>query len=157
MLSNFEVTFGKQSIWWGTGDGGSLDLSNNTPPINMFRINRTTPLKLPSFLGWLGPMGRVFPRAAGGVRIYLQSLGLVGQWGQALPKQPFIHGQNISFKPTPNFEFGFYRTTIFGGEGIPSPMGWLRAYSNRKLAPVPLTSRGTERQHWISVIVSPPA
>lgn len=46
-------------------------------------------------------------------------LGLEGQWGQALPRQPFIHGQIFSFKPTRNFEFGFYRTTIFGGEGYP--------------------------------------
>jgi capsule assembly protein Wzi len=46
-------------------------------------------------------------------------LGLIGQWGQALSDQPWIHGQNISFKPTPNFEFSFYRTTIFGGEGYP--------------------------------------
>lgn len=118
MLSNFEVTFGKQSIWWGTEDGGSLDLSNNAPPINMFRINRTTPLKLPSFLGWLGPVrGEFFLGQLEGFDFIYSPLGLEGQWGQALPKQPFIQGQNISFKPTRNFEFGFYRTTIFGGEG----------------------------------------
>jgi hypothetical protein len=60
MLSNWEFTFGKQSLWWGPGDGGPLDFSDNVQPINMFRINRTTPLKLPSFLGWLGPMRTEF-------------------------------------------------------------------------------------------------
>ena len=120
MLSNFEVTFGKQSIWWGTEDGGSLDLSNNAPPINMFRINRTTPLKLPSFLGWLGPArGEFFLGQLEGFEFIYSPLGLQGQWGQALAKQPFIQGENVSFKPTRNFEFGFYRTTIFGGEGYP--------------------------------------
>src|SRR4029077_8786625 len=45
MLSNYQVSFGKQSISWGPGDGGSMTFSNNSQPINMFRINRTTPLK----------------------------------------------------------------------------------------------------------------
>src|SRR6266446_2901927 len=43
-LSNWQLTFGKQSLSWGPGDGGSLTLSNRTQPINMFRVNRVTPL-----------------------------------------------------------------------------------------------------------------
>jgi len=118
MLSNWQISFGRQSLWWGTGEGTSLELSNNIQPIDMIRLNRTTPLKLPSILGWLGPLRTEFflGRLAGYNFIY-SPLGLVGQWGEALPDQPFIHGQNISFKPTSDFEFGFYRTTIFGGEG----------------------------------------
>jgi membrane-associated phospholipid phosphatase len=120
MLSNYEVSFGKQSLRWGTAQGGALDLGNNIEPINMFRINRTTPLKLPSILGWLGPMrGEFFLGQLAGHEFIFSPLGLEGQWGQALAKQPFIHGQHLSFKPTRNFEFGFYRTTIFGGEGYP--------------------------------------
>ena len=120
MVSNWEISFGRQSLWWGTGEGTSLELSNNAQPIDMFRLNRTTPLKLPSILGWLGPIRMEFflGRLAGYEFIY-SPLGLVGQWGRALPDQPFIHGQNISFKPTRDFEFGFYRTTLFGGEGYP--------------------------------------
>jgi len=118
MLSNYEISFGRQSLWWGTSEGGSLDLSDNIQPINMFRINRTTPLKLPSILGWLGPLRtEFFLGQLVGHEFIFSPLGLVGQWGQALPKQPFIQGQNISFRPTRNFEFGFYRTTIFAGEG----------------------------------------
>jgi hypothetical protein len=120
MLRNWQISFGRQSLWWGTGEGTSLELSDNVQPIDMFRINRTTPLKLPSILGWLGPIRTEFflGRLAGYEFIY-SPLGLVGQWGQPLPDQPFIHGQNISFKPTRDFEFGFYRTTLFGGEGYP--------------------------------------
>jgi hypothetical protein len=120
MLSNWEVSFGKQSLWWGPGDGGPLDFSNNAQPIEMFRINRTTPLKLPSILGWLGPMRtEFFLGRLSGFEFITTPTGLVGQWGHSLADQPFIHGQKISFKPTRNFEFGFYRTTIFSGAGFP--------------------------------------
>jgi len=120
MFSNWQISFGRQSLWWGTGEGTSLDLSNNAQPMDMVRVTRTTPLKLPSFLGWLGPVRtEFFLGRLSGYKFIFSPLGLVGQWGQALPDQPFMHGQNISFKPTPNFEFGFYRTTIFAGEGYP--------------------------------------
>jgi Capsule assembly protein Wzi/PAP2 superfamily len=120
MVSNWQISFGRQSLWWGTGEGTSLDLSNNAQPIDMLRITRTTGLKLPSFLGWLGPVRtEFFIGRLSGYEFIFSPLGLVGQWGQALTDQPFIHGQNISFKPTRNFEFGFYRTTIFSGEGYP--------------------------------------
>jgi hypothetical protein len=120
MFSNWEVTFGKQSLWWGPGNGGPLDFSDNVQPINMFRINRTTPLKLPSFLGWLGPMRTEFFLGQLDGQVFLLSpSGFVGHYGQTLNPQPFINGQYIGFKPTRNFEFGFFRTTIYGGPGYP--------------------------------------
>jgi hypothetical protein len=120
MLSNYQVSFGKQSLSWGPGDGGSMTLSNNAQPINMFRISRTTPLKLPSILGWLGPVRtEFFFGQLAGQEFLASPSGLVGQFGQSLSPQPFIHGQKLSFKPTPNFEFGFFRTTIYGGPGYP--------------------------------------
>jgi membrane-associated phospholipid phosphatase len=120
MFSNWEVTFGRQSLWWGPGDGGPLDFSDNIQPINMFRVNRTIPLKLPSILGWLGPMRTEgFIGQLSGFNFVFSPLGLVGQWGVPVSPQPFIHGERISFKPTRNFEFGFFRTTIYGGPGYP--------------------------------------
>jgi membrane-associated phospholipid phosphatase len=120
MLSNWEVTFGRQSLWWGPGNGGPLDFSDNIQPINMFRVNRTIPLKLPSILGWLGPMRTEgFIGKLAGTNFVLSPQGLVGQWGIPLSPQPIIHGERISFKPTRNFEFGFFRTTIYGGPGYP--------------------------------------
>ena len=123
MLSNWEISFGRQSLWWGTGptEGTSLDMSNNAQPIDMFRISRTTPLKLPSFLGWLGPMRtEFFLGRLAGYEFIRSPLGLVGQFGQALSDQPYIHGQNISFKPTRNFEFGFYRQHFSVARATPS-------------------------------------
>jgi membrane-associated phospholipid phosphatase len=120
MLSNWQVSFGKQSLSWGPGDGGSMTLSNNAPPINMFRISRTTPLKLPGVFGWLGPIRtEFFLGQLAGYEFIFSPAGFLGQFGQSLDPQPFIHGQKISFKPTRNFEFGFFRTTIFGGPGYP--------------------------------------
>ena len=89
MLSNWQISFGRQSLWWGTGEGTSLELSDNAQPIDMIRINRTTPLKLPSILGWLGPIRTEFflGRLASYEFIY-SPLGLSGQWGRALSDQP---------------------------------------------------------------------
>jgi membrane-associated phospholipid phosphatase len=120
MFDNWQVTFGKQSLWWGPGNGGPLDFSDNAQPINMLRINRTTPLKLPSFLGWLGPLRTEFFLGQLDGQVFLLSpAGFVGHFGQTLDPQPFINGQYIGFKPTRNFEFGFFRTTIYGGPGYP--------------------------------------
>jgi hypothetical protein len=120
MFSNWQVTFGRQSISWGPGDGGSLTLSNNAQPIDMFRISRVTPVKLPSILGWLGPLRtEFFLGQLTGQQFLLNPSGFVGQFDRSLAPQPFIHGQKLSFKPTRNFEFGFFRTTIYGGPGYP--------------------------------------
>ena len=120
--SNWDFSFGKQSLWWGPGDGGPLILSDNAEPFNMFRVNRVAPLKLPSILGWLGPMRMEFflGQFTGYQYIFSPSgAGFNGQFGQALSPQPIIHGEKISFRPTRNFEFGFSRTTIYGGPGYP--------------------------------------
>jgi len=119
--SNWQFSYGKQSLWWGPGDGGPMMFSDNAAPINnMFRVNRVAPLKLPSFLGWLGPMRTEFflGQLDGAVFLVTPS-GFAGQFGQSLSPQPFINGQKISFKPTPNFEFGAFRTTVYGGPGYP--------------------------------------
>jgi membrane-associated phospholipid phosphatase len=119
-FNNWQVTFGQQSLWWGPGNGGPMMFSNNAAPMKMFRINRITPLKLPGLLHWLGPMRtEFFFGQLSGHEFVFSPLGLVGQYGQSLDPQPFIHGQMISFKPTPNFEFAFFRTTIYGGPGYP--------------------------------------
>ena len=119
-FNDWQVTFGQQSLWWGPGNGGPMLFSNNAPPIRMFRVNRITPLQLPGFLRWLGPMRtEFFFGQLAGYEFVFSPLGLVGQFGQSLDPQPFIHGQMISFKPTPNFEFAFFRTTIYGGPGYP--------------------------------------
>jgi len=119
-FDNWQITFGKQSLWWGPGNGGPMLFSNNAPPINMFRVNRVTPLALPKFLHWLGEMRlEFFLGQLAGYQFILTPSGFLGQYGEFLNPQPIIHGQLISFRPTPNFEFAFYKTTIYGGPGYP--------------------------------------
>ncbi len=119
-FDNWQITFGRQSLWWGPGNGGPMLFSNNAPPIDMFRVNRVSPLQLPKFLQWLGPMRtEFFFGQLSGYQFILTPKGPVGQYGDPLNPQPLIHGQLISFKPTANFEFAFYKTTIYGGPGYP--------------------------------------
>lgn len=120
-FENWQVTFGKQSLWWGPGNSGPLMFSDNAEPINMFRINRVSPFQMPSFLGRLGPMRtEFFIGQLDGHHFVDTSSGTIGSWSQSLNPQPFIDGWKVSFKPTPNFEVGLTYTTIFGGVGIPA-------------------------------------
>jgi hypothetical protein len=120
MLSNWQITFGRQSLWWGPGEGGPLMFSDNATPLNMFRVNRVSPITLPLVFKWLGPMRlEAFLGQKEGNEFVFSPSGFVGQFGQALANQPIVHGQRISFKPTRNFEFGVSRTTTYGGPGYP--------------------------------------
>ena len=123
MFSNWQVTFGRQSEWWGAGGGGPLMLSDNAVPINMFRINRVTPFKLPWVLGWMGPMRLEFFLGQLSGQQFIDINGVRGSFQHVLYPQPMIHGERFSFKPTRNFEYGFSRTVIFAGEGVPFTLG----------------------------------
>jgi hypothetical protein len=123
-IANWEVTFGKQSLWWGPILGGPLMFSDNAEPINMFRVNRVSPFRLPSVLGWLGPIRLEWflGQLSGHQLVFQTTTGLVGQFGVPIDRQPFIQGQKISLKPTPNLEFSVSSTTVFSGG--PTPLTW---------------------------------
>ena len=116
-----QMTFGKQALWWGPGKSGPWLFSNNAEPIPMLRIAQAEPVKLPSILGWLGPVRTEFfvGQLAGHSLAYSDQNQLLGSFDQPLSPQPYVHGQKFSFKPTRNLEFSVSRTTIFGGEGFP--------------------------------------
>ena len=119
-LWDWQLSYGKQSLWWGPDEGGGMMLSDNADPLTMFRINRVTPFKLPTIFGLLGPMRlEFFIGQYSGYEFMYTPQGLVGQYGQSLHPQPIVHGERFSFKPTPNFEFGMSRTTDYGGPGYP--------------------------------------
>jgi hypothetical protein len=102
-VANWNLAFGKQSLWWGPGDGGALLFSDNAEPIYMFRASRVAPFRLPWIFRWLGPMK---------VDLFYGQLS-----GNQFPPRPMIHGEKITFKPTKNLELGFSRTSEFGGVG----------------------------------------
>jgi hypothetical protein len=111
----WDFAFGKQSLWWGPGDGGALLFSNNAEPIYMFRASRITDFSIPLLSRLLGPFK---------VDAFFGKLS-----GNEFPPRPFIHGEKISFKPTDNLELGFSRTAECGGVGRALTLGHIwRSY-----------------------------
>jgi len=99
----WDLAFGKQSLWWGPGDGGSLLFSDNAEPIYMFRASPIEPFTIPLISRVLGPMKLDF---------FFGKLS-----GNEFPPRPLIHGEKISFKMTRDLEMSFSRLVEFGGVG----------------------------------------
>jgi hypothetical protein len=117
-FQGLQFSFGKQALWWGPTETGALMWSTNAEPITMFRVASVSPFKLPSILRWLGPaQTESFIGQLDGHQYILNQSQFLNS--SHLNTQPFIHGEKISFKPTPNLEFGFARTVTFGGDGHP--------------------------------------
>jgi hypothetical protein len=102
-VGGWDLSFGKQSLWWGPGDGGSLLFSDNAEPIYMFRANPIEPFTLPIISRVLGPIKLDF---------FFGKLS-----GNEFPPRPLIHGEKISFKMTRDLEMSFSRLVEFGGVG----------------------------------------
>ncbi len=120
-FSNWQLSFGKQSLWWGPGEMGPMLISDNVEPITMARLNRVEPFTLPGIFRLLGPI-RVemfIGRLTGHQWVNDASNGPIGSYSQPLSDQPYILGQKLSLKLTPNLEIGVSRTGLFGGPGFP--------------------------------------
>lgn len=104
-VGDWNLSFGKQSLWWGPNYGGELMYSDNAEPIYMFRANPIEPFTLPWIFRYFGPMK---------LDLFMGKLS-----GHEFPPRPLIHGEKISFMPLPGLEFGFSRTTVFAGVGSP--------------------------------------
>jgi hypothetical protein len=115
-FDNWQLSFGKQSMWWGPGQSGAMVFSDNAEPVNMARLDRTQPLPLPGFLKILGPMRlQMFIGRLSGQQFEHVGNNYFGTYGQQLSDQPYVMGQKVSFKLTPNLEIGVSRTSVFGG------------------------------------------
>jgi membrane-associated phospholipid phosphatase len=104
-MNNWQLSFGQQSLDWGPSRTGSFLISDNAVPINMIRLNRTTPFFFPWIFRYLG---------AARWEMFFGSLD-----GHKFPPNPFIHGEKLSLMPLKNLEFGFTRTVVLGGQGQP--------------------------------------
>jgi len=109
-LLGHEFSAGKSDAWLGPSLGGAMDWSNNAEDIYSFRINRVEPMYIPWIDKVLGPLRYDF---------FVGSLK-----GHTYPNAPWVHSEIASFAPTKNFQFGFQRTVIWGGEGhVPITFG----------------------------------
>jgi hypothetical protein len=125
-LANWQISAGQESLWWGPDRTTSLILSNNAAAMPMIRIARSTPARLPGFLGHLGPFHfDGFLARQGG--IHYVALGptfiLHGSENSAVTPPPYLWGVTFSIEPTRNLEFSFAHTTIFAGYGRPLTLG----------------------------------
>jgi membrane-associated phospholipid phosphatase len=100
--AGLDFSAGKQSMWWGPTESGSMLMSDNAAPFWMLQINRSEPVNIPLLSKFLGPFeaGNFFGALA----------------GHQFPAGPYMFGQKVSFKPTENLEFGFTRNDVFGGQ-----------------------------------------
>ncbi|MBZ5701433.1 MAG: phosphatase PAP2 family protein [Acidobacteriia bacterium] len=108
-LGNWQVSFGRQSLWLGTDDSGPFLWSNNAAPVNLFRIDRPTPFRLPGLFRLLGPAKAEF------------AVGQLG--GHTVAAHNWIQMQRVSLKTFRNFEFGATHTAQWGGDGQPNGIG----------------------------------
>ncbi|HWG18691.1 MAG TPA: capsule assembly Wzi family protein, partial [Acidobacteriaceae bacterium] len=104
-ILNHEISFGKSDHWLAPTVGGAFMYSTNAENIYAFQIDRTEPLFIPLVSRLVGPFRYNF---------FVGSLK-----GHSAPNGPWMHVEKLNFKPTPNVEFGFERTVIWGGKGRP--------------------------------------
>jgi hypothetical protein len=119
-IKGWQASFGKQSLWLAPTQDPYL-FSNNAEPVYMFRVSQTSPRKLPGILGFLGPYRiELFAgKLTGQHFVNTQDGNIAVSLGRSLERQPMINGQKITFKPTPNFEFGVGKTGLWGGPNLP--------------------------------------
>jgi len=134
-MAGWEMSFGQQSLSWGPDAGGSLMLSNNAQAMPMLRLGRITPYQLPGPLAWLGMIrNEAFVGRLGGY-YYLRGpypqFPLVGNGYQLVNPQPYMWGDKLGLKMTPNFEIGVSLTVMWAGEGRPATLAtWLHTWSS---------------------------
>lgn len=103
------ISFGKQSLWWGPGEASAFSFTNNAEPFYMLNFVQNRPVVLPSILRYLGKMRTQF---------------IFGRLqGHHWPRGPLINAQKVSFDLTKDLEVGFTASEIWGGEGHPETLG----------------------------------
>jgi len=108
-LSNLQIQLGKDPIWWGQGERGSLALSNNMEPLTALKLSNLEPLSLPGWFKYLGPANATF---------FYSKLSD----DRTDVKQPAFVGLRTDFTPGSNFTFAAGLTSFLGGEG--HEFGW---------------------------------
>ncbi len=159
---NLQVSAGRQSLWLGPGDIGPFLFSNNADPVPMIRFDRVTPYRVPLLSRVLGPARMEFFLGQLSGHRWVFADGQL--YGPEVRPQPFIHGSKVSFKPTPNFEFGMGFTVLFGGPRFPFTWhNFFRTFTSFNTTPGAPADPGDRRscfdfsyrvpylRHWLTV------
>lgn len=108
-VGDFELSIGKESLYWGPTYDAPLSFSNNAEPTKNGKISTVHPIRLPGVLRYLGEIRGEFV------------MGKLG--GQQYTWRPWFNAQKLTFKLTENLEFGFTRWSILWGAGHPITVG----------------------------------
>jgi hypothetical protein len=128
-LGAFEISAGKQGLWWGPAYDAPLSFSNNAEPTKNLRVSTVHPIRFGGPLRLLGDIRGEFV------------LGKLG--GHSYTWRPWFNAQKLSFKLTENLEMGFTRWSIFWGVGHPiTPRSFIRNFTSTSS---PLDASGVGR------------
>ena len=143
LLLNHEFSFGKSDHWMGPAKGGSFAYSNNAENIYAFQIDRIEPLYIPLLSKLTGPFRYQF---------FVGSLK-----GHVDPRDPWMHVEKISFKPTVNLELGFERSVIWAEKDMsPSPyIAFSRVFSASRMCQQLKSFRETTPEHVSVPLIFP--
>ena len=128
---NVQISFGRQSHWLGPDENGPFLLSDNAQPMTQLDIQSVSPFQFPLLSRLLGPARiEFFVGQLSGQQWLYNPPNLLGP---GFAPQPFVHGDKITFHPTPNLEIGLGITAVFGGPGLPFTLKeFLRSYYSHK-------------------------
>ena len=104
-IDNFEIEWGKDSLWWGPGYHGALLISNNARPFEMIKISNPRATLLPWIFRYLGPF-----------RYTLLYSILDDKAISEHPPNSKLFGARLDFKPHPLFEVGLSYLAHCGGD-----------------------------------------
>ncbi len=121
-LRGWQASFGKQSMSLSPTTEPFM-WSNNAEPIYMFRLAKNSPGKIPLLGAY---KTEFFIGKLDGQHTIDNEAGTIFFSAQPLEKQPMVHGEKVTFKPTANLEFGIGRTGLWGGQGMPVTAGTTR-------------------------------
>ena len=133
-LYGWQATFGKQSLWFGQQRSNQLVLSNNAEAPVVLLIQHDAPTQLPSFLAYLGKFNNTFfvGQMSGHHYVrgpYPQGV-LFGSPDRTVNPQPFIWGDQLNVKISPNLELGFEIACMWAGYGRPATLAtWMHTFN----------------------------
>lgn len=104
-IGNFEIEWGKDTLWWGPGYHGALLMSNNARPFEMYKVSNPRATLLPWIFRYLGPFRYT---------LFISELDKEAASGH--PPNSKLFGARFDFKPHPVFELGLSYLTHFGGD-----------------------------------------
>jgi hypothetical protein len=135
-ISNWQLSFGYQSYWWGLGNSTSLMFSNNATPEPMLKFGRITPIQFSVVpFAWLGPIRNT--AFVGTLPDYHFLRGpypdfpVVGNAYRSINPLPYTWGDRVSAKPNEWFEIGASLSVIWAGQGRPATLKtWLHTFNS---------------------------